>query len=404
MAQPMSSTGLAGAWEADVEPLFERDEAPARARNVKRTLGPALLFLGCVGSIGVMRRAQLTSQWPWEEMSEVGRVAVSVGAGMDAVPTVLPDGDDGAAPASTTDDDAAACDATAWAGEDYQYMFGAVWDSDEAVASGARLRRWRAQYGSVYTACNVSVSRLDLVDAAGTTVPSPDATRWFTIASDAYLVVGNVSVTLEALTATGTRRFTCASDAAAGGCMYWVGAGTRLRASANRSATLAMLTVGEASLANVTDERASDDAALIEDDLSCGPLYTVAGSCSGMAVNGECPGALFDNLDADISPPFPQHYHPRGAFYYVVSGSMSFNDTGREGLYIDAGDMRFVNAAVYYGPEAGNSSTVFLSLHEPDPAAYGAWYRGGAEESGGSACDFVCTSVPGDDPLTCTSI
>ena len=200
MSQPTSSTGLAGAWEEDVEPLFERDEAPARARNVKRTLGPALLFLGCVGSIGVMRRAQLTSQWPWEEMSEVGRVAVSVGAGMDAVPTVLPDGDDGAAPASTTDDDAAACDATAWAGEDYQYMFGAVWDSDEAVASGARLRRWRAQYGSVYTACNVSVSRLDLVDAAGTTVPSPDATRWFTIASDAYLVVGNVSVTLEALT------------------------------------------------------------------------------------------------------------------------------------------------------------------------------------------------------------
>jgi hypothetical protein len=132
MAQPASSTAFAGAWEADVEPLFERDEAPVRARNVKRTLGPALLFLGCVGSIGVMRRAQLTSQWPWEEMSEVGRVAVSVGAGMDAVPTVLPDGDDGAAPASTTDDDAAACDATAWAGEDYQYMFGAVWDSDDA--------------------------------------------------------------------------------------------------------------------------------------------------------------------------------------------------------------------------------------------------------------------------------
>ena len=406
MATP--TTALGAAAEDGVEPLFEKAE-PRRRRRVAKTLGPALVFLGCVGSIGVVRRAQLASAWPWEEAEEmeaIGRVSVYVGPPGDGAPDAPP-GDD--AVAASTDDGASSslgsCEATAWAGEDYAYFFGDAWDGDEAVTRSARLRRWRAQYASPYTACNVSVARLDLLGGdSGTAVPSADGADWFTVASDAYLVVGNVSVRLDVLTADGARSYACASDAAAGGCMYWVGAGTRLRASANASATLAMLTVGDAVVANVTDGRDADPDALFVDDLSCGPLYAVSGSCSGMAVNGECPGALFDNLDADISPPFPQHYHPRGAFYYVVSGSMSFNDTGREGLYIDAGDMRFVNAAVYYGPEAGNSSTVFLSLHEPDPAAYGAWYRGGAEESGGSACDFVCTSVPGDDPLTCTSI
>lgn len=426
LRRAMTSSGGSGATKEvgsgeEAAPLFvaheDEDAAPAvRRRSLYSTVFQAVVFVSLVASIGVARRAQLAWRSGAETLdaASVSQPGSAFDAPAPAPAPEAPDLEDDGADAATDaaegasgadDDEDDACDATVWAGEPYQYMYGSKWDGARSVSRTASLKTWEAAYGSVYTACNVSVSRLDLDASDGpASTPSADADAWFSLDSDAYVVVGNVSVELAALTAAGSRSYRCASDAAAGGCMYWVGAGTRLRASANASATLAFLTVGGATLSNATDSRSSDGAALFVDDVSCGPLYAAGGECAdgGMAVNGECEGGLFDNLDNDISPPFPRHYHPRGAFYYVVAGSMTFNDTGREGEYIEAGDMRFVNAHVYYGPEAGNASTVFLSLHEPDPAAFGSWYRAGAVESGSSACDFVCTSEPGDDPLTCT--
>ena len=70
------------------------------------------------------------------------------------------------------------------------------------------------------------------------------------------------------------------------------------------------------------------------------------------------------------------HYHTRGAMYYVVRGAGArFNDrlnvsSEAHNDTLGAGELRFVNAGVYYGPEevlGGEGATYLSSIHEPRP-------------------------------------
>ena len=87
------------------------------------------------------------------------------------------------------------------------------------------------------------------------------------------------------------------------------------------------------------------------------------------------------------------HYHTRGAMYYVLYGAgAKFNDrsnvTSEHNDTLGAGELRFVNAGVYYGPEqvmGGESKTYLSSIHEPDPSAVDPDGTGSSTQ-----CPFAC--------------
>lgn len=93
------------------------------------------------------------------------------------------------------------------------------------------------------------------------------------------------------------------------------------------------------------------------------------------ALDGECyegathPGIEdYSNLDEPIGP-LAAHYHTRGAIYHVLYGSAKFNDANVTNDTLVAGEVRFVNAGIFYGPEEMDRSTTWtISLHEPDPS------------------------------------
>ena len=80
--------------------------------------------------------------------------------------------------------------------------------------------------------------------------------------------------------------------------------------------------------------------------------------------------------------------------YYVVRGAGArFNDrlnvsSEAHNDTLGAGELRFVNAGVYYGPEevlGGEGATYLSSIHEPDPSAVDPSGSGSS-----SQCPFAC--------------
>merc|ERR1719440_31080 len=169
--------------------------------------------------------------------------------------------------------------------------------------------------------------------------------------------------------------------------------------------TVEIGTTGVASLMAVTAEEhtwdvstASDDCAALEiligaDDLADNNVpyeLTPSKSCKDSATHPNTPG--YSNLDEPIGP-LAAHYHTRGALYYVQHGSAKFNDANIEDDVIHGGEMRFVNAAVWYGPEEMNMLTTYCaSVHEADPFAVLAPSTRAAMKSAwpSSQCPFAC--------------
>ena len=114
---------------------------------------------------------------------------------------------------------------------------------------------------------------------------------------------------------------------------------------------------------------------------------------------GECsrplygPGgaADFDDEDAPIRP-LQSHYHTRAAIYYTSRGSSHFNDPLDE-RPATSGELRFVSAGHYYGPETLWDDSYVISLHEADPAARRV--RPNHDPPAGfSPCAFACFDEP----------
>jgi len=134
------------------------------------------------------------------------------------------------------------------------------------------------------------------------------------------------------------------------------------------------------------------------EDLHNNPVdYVHSGSCSN-PLSGPGGAADFDDLDAPIRP-LQAHYHTRSAIYYTTRGVSSYNDPGERPL--TSGELRFVTAGHYYGPETmwggGVRGNYVLSLHEADPAARSTapsdppiWFR---------PCPFACLDKEGEGDL-----
>ena len=106
----------------------------------------------------------------------------------------------------------------------------------------------------------------------------------------------------------------------------------------------------------------------------------------------------YSQTDEPIGP-LDAHYHTRGALYYNQYGTSKYNDEAAPNDTIYQGELRFVNAGVYYGPEVMDRSTCFVaSVHEADPAALDP-----VGQDPTSECPFACMNTLGDKtPARCS--
>jgi len=112
-----------------------------------------------------------------------------------------------------------------------------------------------------------------------------------------------------------------------------------------------------------------------------------ANSCSNPLSHG---ANGYSQTDEPIGP-LAAHYHTRGALYYTQYGQSKYNDEAAPNDTIYTGELRFVNAGVYYGPEEMDMSSSFVaSVHESDPAAVNP-----VSESPTSECPFACMNTLG---------
>lgn len=124
--------------------------------------------------------------------------------------------------------------------------------------------------------------------------------------------------------------------------------------------------------------------------------YTLTDSneCSNPLTHG---GNGYSQTDQPIGP-LDAHYHTRGAIYYNQYGSSKYNDEAKPYDTLYKGELRFVNAGVYYGPEEMDTSTCFVSsVHEPDPSAVIP-----TSQSPTSECPFACMNKLGSSFSKCT--
>lgn len=137
-----------------------------------------------------------------------------------------------------------------------------------------------------------------------------------------------------------------------------------------------------------------------EEGLHNNPVdYEMTGTCNNVLAG---PGGAsdFDDLDMPIHA-LGKHYHSRGALYYNAAGSSAY-DQGVASL--QPGELRFVQAGYFYGPERMTDDAYVMSFHEPDPSA-----RSTAKSSpprGYNPCGFACFDDPstygsGVEPMKC---
>jgi len=191
----------------------------------------------------------------------------------------------------------------------------------------------------------------------------------------------------------------------------WAAKGSCLELDLGRSTTAGNVSVivvssGEASLD--TKAAGTCKAAVMKvgsEELHNNPVdYTVNGSCSDTLAG---PGGAddYDDLDAPIGP-LRAHYHTRGALYYTSAGSSFYNDADGDSIYphsIQAGELRFVQVGVYYGPETMWDSAYVMSFHEPDPSARSTLNV--TTPAGFNPCSFACCDkiAVGASPMTCVA-
>lgn len=114
---------------------------------------------------------------------------------------------------------------------------------------------------------------------------------------------------------------------------------------------------------------------------------TESSECSNPLTHGD---NGYSQTDQPIGP-LAAHYHTRGAIYYNQYGTSKYNDEAKPNDTLYKGELRFVNAGVYYGPEEMDMSTAWVSsVHEPDPAAVNP-----SSESPTSECPFACMNKLG---------
>jgi hypothetical protein len=278
-------------------------------------------------------------------------------------------------------------------------------DQSSEIADGlATLREWESGFTMFDSTQPIKVQRLEVTGTPGSSVQLyPEPSHLSLAAGPMYFFSNATTLTIEDKT-TGTSHSASADD-----CVVWISQSSCVHL------TVEIGTTGVASLMAVTALEHVWDASTANTE--CGALeiligadglrdnnvpyeLTPADSCETGATHRDTPG--YSNLDEPIGP-LAAHYHTRGALYYVQYGSAKFNDANVEDDTITGGEMRFVNAQIWYGPEEmDRSSTFCASVHEADPfAVLSPSARAAMKATKPAAqCPFACF---GDDaaPAVC---
>lgn len=128
--------------------------------------------------------------------------------------------------------------------------------------------------------------------------------------------------------------------------------------------------------------------------------YVPNGTCA-RPIRGGGGAADYDNLDGPVIPPLASHFHTRGAIYYTVNGSATFDDGVDPAK---SGELRFVNAGYFYGPETFDNGTRVISIHEPDPAWIVFDDNHHAADDYFQPCPIACLDEPPADAAPATLI
>jgi len=268
-------------------------------------------------------------------------------------------------------------------------------DQSSEIADGlATLREWESGFSLFDSTQAIKVQRLEVTGTPGSTVQLyPEPSHLSLAAGPMYFFSNATTLTVEDKT-TGTSHSASDDD-----CVVWISQNSCVHLSVEIGTT------GVASLMAVTAQEHAWDASTASDE--CGALEILIGAeglrdnnvpyelspsdaCESGATHRDTPG--YSNLDEPIGP-LAAHYHTRGALYYVQYGSAKFNDANIEDDTIYGGELRFVNAAVWYGPEEmDRSSTFCASVHEADPFAVLSPSARAAMQAAKPAaqCPFAC--------------
>jgi len=274
----------------------------------------------------------------------------------------------------------------------------------EAAVSTTEARRvsWNMSYQLFDSPRPVNVVRYDVLKS------STDLRLGTLSLTDGAAYIFTTSPLLVMRDVVTNKKYTIYSESVA-----WAAKGSCLELDLGRSTAAGNVSVivvssGETSLdtkaAGTCKAAVVKVASGMEGELHNNPVdYVANGTCSD-ALDGPGGANDYDDLDMPIGP-LRAHYHTRGALYYTASGSSFYNDAdGAGGIYpnsIQAGELRFVQVGVYYGPETMWDSAYVMSFHEPDPSARST--QNITTPTGFNPCSFACCDklAVGATPMTC---
>jgi len=262
-------------------------------------------------------------------------------------------------------------------------------------ASSVTLNEWDTTINIFDSVKDVKVQRIDVVGSSGATVSLYSDKVPLQLAEGPMYIFHNATK-LVINDNTGKSYEASKTDAVSwmskGSCLHF-----SLQLSSEGEASLFVVTSGSVDFSAAASTSPSCEAATV----LVGAGTIVGGGSGGGWIYNEVSYKLTDSqtcttplqhgnngysqTDEPIGP-LDAHYHTRGALYYNQYGTSKYNDEAAPNDTIYQGELRFVNAGVYYGPEEMDRSTCFVSsVHEPDPAAVNP-----IGESPESECPFAC--------------
>jgi len=278
-----------------------------------------------------------------------------------------------------------------------------------ADAASVTLHRWDTTINIFDTVQDVKVQRIDITGTPKATISLYSKAVPLHLSEGPMYIFHNAT-NLVVKDSSGTNYSAAKTDA-----VSWLSKGScvslEVELSAQGEASLIYVTSGAVKFEGETSPSCTAGSVLVGAGIKEGGgggsgggnffynevKYTLSNSdsCSNPlthGVNG------YSQTDEPIGP-LAAHYHTRGALYYTQYGQSKYNDEAAPNDTIYTGELRFVNAGVYYGPEEMDSSTCFVaSVHESDPAAVNP-----GSEGPDSECPFACmNTLGGKSPSQCT--
>jgi len=262
--------------------------------------------------------------------------------------------------------------------------------------TSSRSVNWESSYRNFDSPQDVHVTRFDIFGATGDVRLGGEEGVLRLPKGAAYIFTTAPLVTIHDIAEDGDKVYTTYAEEAA-----WVSKASCLQLdvgfpTTGGNASVIIVSSGkfDATLSNRTADDEKDCVAstmvIGYDSLHNNPVdYVPSGTCANV-LGGPGGAADFDDLDSPIRP-LVAHYHTRAALYYTSGGTCSFNDPNESP--INSGELRFVEAGHYYGPETmwGNDYFV-MSFHEADPSARRT--TPADTPAGFNPCSFACLDDP----------